>query len=190
MKTGMEEMVFIGYRMKKPWVPVGDWSPVELVCSVGEDLCEPQKDWFQHWDFNQGFCYNTPEEAKASLGGDFPDFKLFAYFIYPYYLYSEEPPEKLLIEELLGCSFASLPSAFLGESGFTELGFDVAEYNQGVLGYPYSPLVTNGFMRTFPVNKYGLRDSLKGAISACKTINLEMPEHGNHWVFRVFGQLW
>lgn len=185
-----DEMIFLGYRAKVPWrPPEGQFGHIELMCDVGENLCKPREDWHDRWDFNRGFCYGTPEAAWHDVEGQTESFKLFAYYLLPYYFMANEDPKKVSLEAILGDSFAGLPTEFISVPGLVDLGFDVAEHNLGFLGYAYSPLVTNGFCGDFEVNKYGLCDYLEVAILACEAINKQMPEHGNHWVFRVLGQL-
>lgn len=179
-------LVFLGYRIKRPWDPGPDWAPIERVCCVGDSLCKPPEGWIDRWDFNRAFCYATPEAAWSTLEGDRAAYRLFAYFLLPLDLYDGEAPEVAPLGDVFSDSFSDLPGPPFEPLDMVPLGYDVAECKDDLLGLPYSPLVNNGFSHDFRTNRYGLLDDLATAMRACEVINDEMPEHAPHWVFQVF----
>ncbi len=175
--------VFLGFRVKRPWE-----LPSEMICCVGDNLCEPPDGWIDRWDFNRASCYGSPELAWSTVPGNPSPYRLFAYFLFPIDLYEGEPPAAVSLGEIFSDLLPDLPRALTDISDFVQLGYDVAEHNFGFLGYAYSPLLTNGFAKDFPTNRFGLLDSLETAFRACEAINVRMPEHAPHWVFQVLGK--
>lgn len=184
----LPEMIFLGYRVKRPWRLGPGQHPMEWVCCVGESLCEPPERWVDRWDFNRANCYASPDAAWATVAGDRAEYRLFAYDLLPLDVWDGESPEVKAVDEILHPGLPELPPSRLADDGLSELGYDVAEAQFGHLGFPHSPLVNNGFAHEFPTNRYALLDDLETAIRACEVINEQMPEHAPHWVFRVFGK--
>lgn len=182
----LPSLVFLGYRAKRPWDPGPTWAPIERICCVGDNLCEPPEGWTERWDFNRASCYPTPETAWATVGRDRAAYRLFAYFLLQAALYDGKPPAAVSLEEIFSAGLPDLPDLPSEPLGVPALGYDVAEHNPASLGYAYSPLVTNGFSQDFRTNRYGLLDHLAAAVRACEVINHRMPEHAPHWVFQVF----
>ena len=178
-------MIFLGYRAKRPWAPGPGWEPIELICGVGEDLCEPPEGWMERWDANRASCYETPEAAWATVTDDRERYRLFAYDFLPIYFDEGAPPKAVPLDEIFRADSPDLPTSRPDLGGMTELGYDIAEKNLAFDNFPMSPLVTSGFAHSFPVNRYGLIVDLPTAIEACGVINVEMPEHAPHWVMRV-----
>lgn len=184
----MEGFIFLGYRVKQPWATGPEWAPIELICSVGQDLCEPPENWVSRWDFNRAFCYPTPEAAWATVEEGQAAYRLFAYFILPVRLYDGKPPTLIPLDEIFDRNFPGLPDQSAIPPEMVELGYDIAEHQFEEIGYPFSPLVTNGFAHEFPTNRYGLIEERFVATRACEIINDRMPEHAPHWVLKVWGQ--
>src|SRR5687767_15091198 len=64
--------IFLGFRVKAPWVPDAAWFPtkatrVAVVCSVSDCLAEPPPGWVDRWDFNRARCYASEAAALATI---------------------------------------------------------------------------------------------------------------------------
>ncbi|CAN5698542.1 hypothetical protein BH11ARM2_BH11ARM2_06280 [soil metagenome] len=178
------EMVFLGYRVKRPWEPGPSWAPIERVCCVGENLSEPPEGWIDRWDLNRAACYPTPGEAWATVHEDRVPFRLFAYDFLPVYFEKGEPPEVVSLDEIFENGFSDIPGGRPNLDDMAGIGYDIAEWFS--INWPNSPLVNNGFAREFAANRYGLLDLFETAIEACGEINKAMPKHhAANWILRV-----
>lgn len=180
-------MVFLGYRVKRPWRPDATWDPqgttgVVAVCSAAECLSAPPDDWEKRWDFNCVGCYGTPAEAVATVpAGEEAGFTLFAFWLVPGSGAQTAPGEP---------SLPPLPQA-PGPTDWEHLGFDVVSMPTGAgmfPGFSHSPLSCNHLARSMRVNRWCLLDDQDEALRLAQRFNATQPsevEPGTYFVVKV-----
>jgi hypothetical protein len=78
----LPEPIFIGFRARKPTAPSGFRTPE--VCNISEYINEMPPGWIERWDFNRASCYNSEEEARATIpAGTEDQYVMFAYRMFP-----------------------------------------------------------------------------------------------------------
>ena len=85
--------IFIGFRAKIVAAPNG--LDIPKVCSMSDCTNQMPPDWVQRWDFNRASCYNSEEEARATLPARSEDeYTLLAYRMFPV-AYTPSAPKKI-----------------------------------------------------------------------------------------------
>jgi hypothetical protein len=156
-------VLFLGYRVKRPWRPDPAWDPggttgVVEVCSASDCLAIPPDDWEKRWDFNRAECYTTAAEALATVPpSEVTRFAVFAFWLVPGSGSPADPFDPGL---------PPLPPG-PGPSEFEQLGFDVVELPAGAglfPGFGCSPFSCNLYVRKMPVNRWCLLDDRDDAL--------------------------
>src|SRR5436190_2507921 len=191
------EPVFLGFCVKKPWVPSGEWfQPVDThvvaVCSVSECLAKRPPHWIDRWDFNRACCYDGEAAALATIPpGDENHFACFAYRLLPVTCDAEgrrvPVDPDTLFDPRLPC-LPSLPARDATPARYARLGYDVVSVGT-TMGFECSPLSCNGMANELPVNPYCLVDELARAFAIARQFNAEQPEPGYYVVVEVATRL-
>ncbi|RYG28552.1 hypothetical protein EON81_28300, partial [bacterium] len=158
------EWIFLGYRVKKPYPFFG-----QLVCCLGDVLCEPPDDLEQRWDFNRASCYESPEVAWNTVSPSDPGFRLFAYELLPLRLFEGQIPKRFPVDDILELGLPELPENQAIAKELTFLGFDVVELFGS--GWAHSLFCDSGLGSSDELNRFGLFDDLKAAMEGCAHAN-------------------
>jgi hypothetical protein len=182
--------VFLGFRVKEPWVPDPAGFPaeatnVEVICSVSDCLTEPPTGWIDRWDFNRARCYDTEEAALATIPpGAEGKYMCFVYRLLTAVLDSEGHIVAVDADDVFDIRLPPLPDAADMPVGYERLGYDVVSVGSSE-GFECSPLSCNGLAGEIPVNRYCLLDDTGHALTVASRFDLDQPEPGDYYVVEV-----
>jgi hypothetical protein len=183
----LPDPLLLGFVLKRPWVPAGDWfrpgfnRVVERVCSVSSCLAErPPDDWGR---LNGAYLYDTKADAQARLPtGDTEGWLLFAYRLLPVRLLEDGSLQAVALADFLYPD-ATAPRPDPDLSGFTSLGWDAI--SSTVTPMECSPLSCNNLASEVPVNRHCLLDDPQVALDFARRCDREQPEPGTYHVIEV-----
>ena len=182
--------VFLGFRVKEPWVPDAAWFPkaqsgVEVVCSVSDCLAEPPPGWIDRWDFNRARCYDSVAAALETIPPAEEDkYVCFAYWLVRAKVNGNGTPESVDPHEVFVDGLSPLPAQPGTDLECERLGYDVVSVGS-TEGFECSPLSCNGMAGQISVNRYCLLDDVEHALRVARRFDEEQPEPGDYYVVEV-----
>jgi hypothetical protein len=195
----LDAPVFLGYRLKGPPINgVPKLRPIVTdICSMSDCIRGRPEGAHLSWaGFNSACCYNTIQDAMATLPNPRPPFELFGFSLLPAIFGGDGSVERFDFQRLRGCDWESFP---LEDPGFESLGVDVvsftsfrpatAQYAPVLASFDCSPLSCNGLAHEYPVNPYCLLEVPIG-IGAAKEMHTKRAERGPYVVVDVLRALW